>query len=78
MSILKRSPISKAGDKIYRADLFKLVMVVVQHNERLKVYYQHLKTGGKHTTAAHVAVMRKLLIIAHALYKMGEKYREEI
>jgi transposase len=76
-SIRKRSKISKAGDRIYRAALFMPAMVAVRHNERLKAHYQRLKERGKHTTAAQVAVMRKILIIAHALYKTGEKYREE-
>ena len=51
-SIRKRSRISKAGDRIYRAALFISAMVAIQHNERLKAYYQRLKERGKHTTAA--------------------------
>ena len=77
-SVRKRSRISKAGDKIYRAALFMPAMVAIRHNERLKTYYQRLKENGKHTTAAQVAVMRKILVIAHALYKTGEKYRKEV
>jgi hypothetical protein len=52
-------------------------MVAVRHNERLKVYYQHLKIRGKYHGRSG-GVMRKLLIIAHALYKMGKKYCEKI
>jgi transposase len=77
-SIRKRSKISKAGDRIYRAALFMPAMVAVRHNERLKAYYRRLKERGKHTTAAQVAVMRKILIIAHALYKTEETYRKEL
>ena len=33
---------------------------------------------GKHTTATQVTVMRKILVIAHALYETGEKYRKEV
>jgi hypothetical protein len=33
---------------------------------------------GKHTTTAQVTVMRKILVIAHELFKTGEKYRKEV
>jgi len=74
-SIKGKPKISKAGDKIYRAALFMPAMVVVRHDARFKAYYERLKNNGKHTTAAQVAVMRKLLIVAHAIYKSGEAYR---
>ncbi len=77
-SIRGRVKISKAGDRIYRGALFMPAMVAVRHNIKLKAYYERLKAGGKHTTVAQVAVMRKLLIIAHSLYKSGEMYREEV
>ena len=63
--------ISKAGDKIYRGALFMPAMVAIRHNTKLKKYYERLKESGKHTTVVQVAVMRKLLIIAHSLYKTG-------
>jgi len=74
-SIKGKPKISKAGDKIYRAALFMPAMVVVRHDARFKAYYERLKNNGKHTTAAQVAVMRKLLIVAHAIFKSGEAYR---
>jgi len=75
-SIRGRVKISKAGDKIYRAALFMPAMVAIRHNKKLKSYYERLKSSGKHTTVAQVAVMRKILIIAHSIYKSGELYRE--
>ncbi len=33
---------------------------------------------GKHTTLAQVAVMRKMIIIAHSLYKNNTKYDKEV
>ena len=77
VSIRGKVKISKAGDKIYRGALFMPAMVAIRHNTKLKKYYERLKESGKHTTVAQVAVMRKLLIIAHALYKSGENYKEE-
>ena len=76
-SVRGRSKISKAGDRIYRASLFMPAMVAIRHNKKLKEYYQRLKDSGKHTTVAQVAVMRKLLIIAHSLYKSEQIYKEE-
>jgi len=76
-SIKGRVKISKAGDRIYRGALFMPAMVAIRHNSKLKAYYEKLKESGKHTTVAQVAVMRKLLVIAHSLYKSGEKYREK-
>jgi len=76
-SIKGRVKISKAGDRIYRGALFMPAMVAIRHNSKLKVYYERLKANGKHTTVAQVAVMRKLLVIAHSLYKSGEKYQEK-
>ena len=49
-----------------------------RHNAKLKAYYERLKANGKHTTVVQVAVMRKLLVIAHSLYKSGEMYREDV
>jgi len=73
ISVKGKSKISKAGDKIYRAALFMPAMVIVKYDKRFKTYYEKLKNNGKHTTVAQVAVMRKLLIVAHAIFKSGEK-----
>ena len=40
----------------------------------MKLFYDRLKENGKHTTQAQIAVMRKMIIIAHSLYKNNEKY----
>jgi len=74
-SMRGKTKISKAGDKIYRAALFMPAMVIIRHDARFKTYYERLKAHGKHTTVAQVAVMRKLLITAHAIYKSEERYR---
>ncbi|WP_321468059.1 IS110 family transposase [Halarcobacter sp.] len=74
ISVNGKTRISKAGSKLCRASLFMPVMVSIQHNERLKDFYNRLKENGKHTTVAQIAVMRKLIIIAHSIYKNNEKY----
>lgn len=73
-SIRSRTKISKAGSRLYRGSLFMSSMVATRYNEELRGFYERLKNNGKHTTAAQVAVMRKLVVIAHALCKTGEHY----
>jgi len=68
-SIRGKSRISKAGSRLYRGALFMSAMVAVRFNDEIKVFYNRLKDNGKHTTVAQVAVIKKLIIIAHSLYK---------
>ena len=77
-SVRGRTKISKAGSRIYRSALFMSAMVAIRYNDRMKIFYNRLKSCGKHTTAAQVAVMRKLLIIAHSLYKNNETYQTQV
>jgi len=77
-SIHKKSKISKAGAKIYRGVLFMGVMTATRYNHEIKIFYDRLKENGKHTTQAQIAVMRKMIIIAHSLYKNNEKYSSEV
>ncbi|QKF73423.1 transposase, IS110 family [Aliarcobacter faecis] len=76
-SIQSKAKISKAGSKLCRSTLFMAVMVAVRFNDELKIYYERLKQRGKHTTVTQIAVMRKIIIIAHSLYKNNEKYDEK-
>lgn len=73
-SVRGKSRISKAGGRMYRGSLFMAAMVATRYNPKLKLFYERLKEDGKHTTVAQIAVMRKLVIIAHSLYKSGEKF----
>ena len=66
--------ISKAGSVLYRGSLFMGVMSAVRYDNRFKVLYERLKAKGKHTTQAQIAVMRKIIIIAHSLYKNEQEY----
>jgi len=73
-SIKGKNRISKAGGRIFRGTLFMAAMVATQRNDKIKIFYDRLKNNGKHTTVVQVAVMRKLVIVAHSLYKSGELY----
>ena len=77
-SVHKKSKISKAGAKIYRGVLFMGTMTAVRYNPEMKLFYDRLKENGKQTTQVQIAVMRKMIIIAHSLYKNNEKYSTKV
>jgi len=77
-SIHKHAKISKAGAKIYRSVLFMGTMTATRCNPEMKIFYDRLKQNGKQTTQAQIAVMRKMIIIAHSLYKNNEKYSSKV
>ena len=66
--------ISKAGSKLYRGSLFMATMSAIRYDENCKAFHDRLKENGKHTTQAQIAVMRKIIITAHSLYKNNRKY----
>ena len=71
--------ISKVGNRHLRRALYMPAIVAVQHEPRIKAFYEKLLARGKKPMQANVAVMRKLL---HAIYGMlhhdrdfdGEKF----
>lgn len=68
--------ISKTGTSLYRSVLFMSVFTAVQHDNNFKTFYERLKSKGKHTTSVQIAVMRKIILTAHSLYKTNRKYNE--
>ena len=44
----------------------------------MKIFFDRLKENGKHTTQAQIAVMRKMIVIAHSLYKNNQKYSADV
>jgi transposase len=77
-SVKSRPRISKSGSKLYRAVLFMATMVSINYNSEMKEFYTRLKENGKHSTVAQIAVMRKLIVIVHSLYKNNTTYKPEI
>jgi len=73
-SIQSKYTISKTGSKLYRGVLFMGIMSAVRFDENFKAFYERLLANHKHTTQAQIAVMRKVIIIAHSLYKNDKKY----
>jgi transposase len=68
-SVKSKPKISKAGVKLYRGSLFMATMVSIKYNEQMKNFYNRLKDNGKHSIVVQIIVMRKLIVIAHSLYK---------
>jgi len=73
-SIQSKYTISKTGSKLYRGVLFMGIMSTVRFDENFKAFYERLLANHKHTTQAQIAVMRKVIIVAHSLYKNNKKY----
>jgi len=68
--------IAKTGASLYRSVLFMSVLTAVQYDENFKSFYERLKSKGKHTTSAQIAVMRKIILTAHSLYQNNRIYDE--
>lgn len=75
-SIQSGYKIAKSGATLYRSILFMSVFTAVQHDKNFKTFYERLKSKGKHTTSVQIAVMRKIILTAHSLYKNNRKYDE--
>lgn len=74
-SLKRKGHISKKGSKMYRGILFMATMISIQHNPNMKAFYDRLKANGKHSTAAQIAVMRKIVLITHSLFKNETIYK---
>jgi transposase len=77
-SIQSKSKISKAGSVLYRGSVFLGAMSAIRYDENFKLFFDRLISKGKHTTAVQTAVMRKMIIIAHSLYKNNKRYDKEV
>jgi len=75
-SIQSGYKIAKSGAAFYRGVIFMAAFSAVQHDKNFKAFYERLKANGKHTTSAQIAVMRKMILVAHSLYKNNRKYDE--
>lgn len=68
--------IAKSGAGLYRGVIFMSALSAAIHDKNFKAFYDRLKSKGKHTTSAQIAVMRKMILTAHSLYKNNRKYDE--
>lgn len=75
-SVQHKERISKQGLSLVRAILFMPTLVTIQHNKEMKSVYDRLVNRGKPKSLAQIAVMRKIILLAHSLYKNDEQYDE--
>lgn len=77
-SVRGRKKISKGGNSTVRKILYFPTLNCIQHNRKIRTFYDRLVDNHKPKKLAVIAAMRKLLLIAHAVYKSGEPYREAV
>ena len=77
-SVHKKPRISKRGSSEIRKRLYEATLSAARFNPAVNGIYRRLKERGKPEKLARIAAARKLLLIAHAIYKTGEPYRSPI
>ena len=68
-SISGRRKISKSGNRTVRKILYFPTLAAISYNKRIKAVYERLINNHKSKKVAIIAAMRKLVLIAHAIYK---------
>jgi len=69
--------ISKVGNRHLRRALFMPTIVAVQHEPRIRAFYEKLIARGKKPMQANVAVMRKLLHAIHGMLHHDQDFNGE-
>ena len=67
--------ISKQGGQQLRNLLFLPTLCAIQHNDRIKSFYDRLVSNAKTKKLAVVASMRKLILMAFSLFRSKEIYQ---
>ena len=73
-SVKGKVKISKNGKGIYRKILYLPTICATVHNQKIRVFYQRLLAHHKIKKLAVIASMRKILLIAHAIYRDKTEY----
>jgi len=73
-SVKGKVKISKNGKGIYRKILYLPTVCATVHNQKIRVFYQRLLAHHKIKKLAVIASMRKILLIAHAMYQDKTEY----
>jgi len=67
--------ISKHGGQQIRNLLYLPTLCAIQHNSRIKKFYEGLTARAKTKKLAVIAAMRKLILIAFSIFKSKEEYQ---
>jgi transposase len=73
-SVRGRAKISKNGKGIYRKIFYLPTVCATVYNQKIRVFYQRLLAHHKTKKLAVIASMRKILLIAHAMYRDKTDY----
>ena len=73
-SVKYRVKISKNGKGIYRKIPYLPTICSTVHNQKIKIFYQRLLAHHKPKKLAIIASMRKIILIAHAMYRDKTEY----
>jgi len=73
-SLKGKVKISKNGKGIYRKIFYLPTICATVHNQKIRIFYQRLLAHHKTKKLAIIASMRKILLIAHAMYRDKTEY----
>ena len=65
------------GRRHVRAALYMPTLVAIQHNPKIKAFYEHLLRKGKTKMVAVIACMRKLIIILNTMVKNNQMWQHD-
>lgn len=67
--------ISKHGGQQLRNLLYLPTLCAIQHNDRIKTFYEGLTSRAKTKKLAVIAAMKKLILMAFSLFKSEEVFQ---
>lgn len=73
---LRGKRMTGGGRCTIRKGLYMPIVVAIQHNARIRKFYEHLLANGKKKMVALIACMRKLLTILNVMIREGKKWNE--
>ena len=73
-SVKGKVKISKNGNRYIRKMLYLPTLSAIKNNQRIAVFYKRLLDNYKPKKVAVIAAMRKLLLVAHAVYRNKTEY----
>jgi len=76
-SVQGRAKLSKAGNPIIRAKLYRAAVVAIRYNPDIKAQYERLTNKGKSKMSALGAAMRKLVHICFGVLKHQQPYQPQ-
>lgn len=73
-SVKGKIKISKNGNRHIRKMLYLPTLCAIKNNKKIALFYQRLINNHKPKKVAVIAAMRKLLLVAHAVYENKTEY----